>query len=64
MLSNYDIDLLVDKMGIKKFRGCFYKDTLTDIEPKSSKEIGIREVIGVQFTLMIINNQYILIVMD
>ena len=36
MLSNFDIDLLVDKMEIKNFRGCFFKDTLTKIEPNSS----------------------------
>ena len=36
MLSNHDIDLLVEKMEINNFRGCFYKDTLTKIEPNSS----------------------------
>ena len=32
MLSNYDIDELVIKMGIHNFKGCFYKDTLKKIE--------------------------------
>ena len=31
MLSNFDIDLLVKKLGIKKFQGCFYKDKLKEI---------------------------------
>ena len=33
MLSNYDIDELVIKMGINNFKGCFCKDTLKKIEP-------------------------------
>ena len=28
MLSNHDIDELVEKMGIRNFRGCFYRDKL------------------------------------
>jgi hypothetical protein len=36
MLSNFDIDLLVKKMEIKNFRGCFYKDTLKEIKSNSS----------------------------
>ena len=36
MLSNYDIDELVIKMGINNFKGCFYKDTLKKIEPSGS----------------------------
>jgi hypothetical protein len=35
MLSNFDIDLLVKKMEIKNFRGCFYKDTLKEIKSNS-----------------------------
>ena len=36
MLSNYDIDVLVEKMGINNFKGCFYKDKLKKIQPNSS----------------------------
>jgi hypothetical protein len=36
MLSNFDIDLLIQKMEIKNFRRCFYKDKLKNIEPNSS----------------------------
>ena len=43
MLSNYDIDLLVDKMGIKGFRGCFYKDTLKTIQPNSSYILNLND---------------------
>ena len=35
MLSNFDIDLLVKKMEIKNFCGCFYKDTLKEIKSNS-----------------------------
>ena len=41
MLSNYDIDELVIKMGIPNFKGCFYKDTLKKIEPSSSYIINL-----------------------
>ena len=41
MLSNYDIDELVIKMGINNFKGCFYKDTLKKIEPSSSYIINL-----------------------
>ena len=41
MLSNYDIDELVIKMGINNFKGCFYKDTLKTIEPSSSYIINL-----------------------
>ena len=41
MLSNYDLDELVIKMGIKNFKGCFYKDTLKKIEPSSSYFINL-----------------------
>jgi len=41
MLSNYDIDELVIKMGIHNFKGCFYKDTLKKIEPSSSYIINL-----------------------
>ena len=36
MLSNFDIDLLVKKLGIKNFQGCFYKDKLKEIKSNSS----------------------------
>ena len=36
MLRNFDIDLLVTKFEIKKFKGCFYKDKLKEIQPNSS----------------------------
>ena len=36
MLSNLDIDVLVKKLGIKNFQGCFYKDKLKEIQPNSS----------------------------
>ena len=36
MLSNFDIYILVDKLGIKNFKGCFYKDKLKEIQPNSS----------------------------
>jgi hypothetical protein len=35
MLSNFDIDLLIEKMELKKFRWCFYKDTLKEIKSNS-----------------------------
>ena len=41
MLSNFDISELIDKMGIKNFKGCFYKDTLKKIEPSSSYIINL-----------------------
>ena len=41
MLSNYDIDELVTKMGIPNFKGCFYKDTLKILEPESSYIINL-----------------------
>jgi len=41
MLSNFDIDELVIKMGINNFKGCFYKDTLKKIEPSSSYIINL-----------------------
>jgi hypothetical protein len=36
MLSNHDIDVLVTKMGISNFKGCYYKDKLSKIQPNSS----------------------------
>ena len=36
MLSNYDIEVLVEKMGISNFKGCFYKDKLKKIQPNSN----------------------------
>jgi len=41
MLSNFDIDELVVKMGINNFKGCFYKYTLKKIEPSSSYIINL-----------------------
>ena len=41
MLSNHDIDELVVKMGIPNFKGCFYKDTLKEVEPNSSYIINL-----------------------
>ena len=36
MLSNHDIDESVTKMGIRNFKGCYYKDKITKIQPNSS----------------------------
>jgi len=36
MLSNHDIDLLVEKLNSPNFRGCFYKDKLKSVQPNSS----------------------------
>jgi hypothetical protein len=41
MLSNHHIDELVTKMGISNFKGCFYKDKLTKIQPNSSYIINL-----------------------
>ena len=41
MLSNFDVDELVVKMGIKNFKGCYYKDLLKKIEPNSSYIINL-----------------------
>ena len=41
MLSNFDIDLLVNNMEIKRFRDCFYKDKLKEIQPNSSYELNL-----------------------
>jgi hypothetical protein len=41
MLSNHDIDVLVEKMGIRNFKGCFYKDKLKLIQPNSSYIINL-----------------------
>jgi len=41
MLSNFDLDELVIKMGIPDFKGCFYKDTLKKIESSSSYIINL-----------------------
>ena len=41
MLSNFDIDELVRKLGIKNFKGCFYKDKLKNIEPNSSYTLNL-----------------------
>jgi hypothetical protein len=41
MLSNYDIDLLVEKLNILDFRGCFYKDKISKIQPNSSFIINL-----------------------
>ena len=31
MLSNFDVDDLVFKMGIPNFKGCYYKDLLKKV---------------------------------
>ena len=41
MLSNHDIDVLVEKLNIPNFRGCFYKDKLKTIQPNSSYIINL-----------------------
>ena len=41
MLSNHDIDVLDEKMGITNFKGCFYKDKLSQIQPNSSYIINL-----------------------
>ena len=41
MLSNHDIDVLVEKMGISNFKGCFYKDKLKSVQPNSSYIINL-----------------------
>jgi hypothetical protein len=41
MLSNIDIDNLVEKMNIPNFKGCFYKDKLFNIESNSSYIINL-----------------------
>jgi len=42
MLSNHDIDELVKKLNIPNFRGSFYKDKLTKIQPNSSYIINLK----------------------
>jgi hypothetical protein len=41
MLSNHDISSLVTKMGIRNFKGYFYKDKLSKIQPNSSYIINL-----------------------
>ena len=41
MLSNHDIDVLVKKLNIPNFRGCYYKDKLKTIQPNSSYIINL-----------------------
>jgi hypothetical protein len=41
MLSNHDIDLLVEKLNIPNFKGCFYRDKLKTIQPNSSYIINL-----------------------
>ena len=41
MLSNIDIDNLVEKMSIPNFKGCYYRDKLFKIEPNSSYIINL-----------------------
>lgn len=41
MLSNIDIDNLIEKMNIPNFKGCFYKDKLFNIESNSSYIINL-----------------------
>ena len=41
MLSNHDVDVLVEKLNIPNFRGCYYKDKLKTIQPHSSYIINL-----------------------
>ena len=41
MLSNHDIDVLVKKLNIPNFRGCFYRDKLKSVQPNSSYIINL-----------------------
>jgi hypothetical protein len=41
MLSNHDIDVLVEKLNIPNFKGCFYRDKLKTIQPNSSYIINL-----------------------
>ena len=41
MLPNHDISSLVEKLNIPNFRGCFYRDKLKTIQPKSSYIINL-----------------------
>ena len=41
MLSNHDIDELVQKLNIPNFKGCYYKDKLKTIQPNSSYIINL-----------------------
>ena len=41
MLSNHDIDILVEKLNIPNFKGCYYKYNLKKIEPNSSYIINL-----------------------
>jgi hypothetical protein len=41
MLSNHDIDELVQKLNIPNFKGCFYKDKLKSVQPNSSYIINL-----------------------
>jgi hypothetical protein len=61
MVSNFDIDLLVAKLGINNFKRCFHKDKLKEIQPNSSyllnlnseySETGIRNT-GSHWTALV-----------
>lgn len=41
MLSNFDIKDIVEKMEIPKFKGCFFKDELNNIESNSNYIINL-----------------------
>ena len=41
MLSNHEILVLVEKLNIPNFKGCYYKDTLKKVEPNSSYIINL-----------------------
>jgi hypothetical protein len=41
MLSDHDTDVLVEKLNIPNFRGCFYRDNLKTIQPNSSYIINL-----------------------
>jgi hypothetical protein len=47
MLSNHDINVLVEKLNIPNFRGCFYKDKFTKIQPNSSYIINLNSELDV-----------------
>jgi hypothetical protein len=74
LLSNFDIDVLVKKMEIQNFKGCFYKDKLKEIQPYSSYILNLNSELdenknknsGSHWVALVIddkNKEFILIVM-
>lgn len=45
MLFNFDIDVLVKKLNIPNFKGCFFKDKLKKVEPNSSYILNLNSEI-------------------